>query len=337
MASAVTTIAAVDVPFTEICTCASCDGRLVAAPPSAVACVDCGMSYPIQNGVLHLLTASTSDVEERYRDNYQQIATADLANPFEENRAARHATLLRFIGDVCGKRVLDIGSSNAGYLRLLRGASQRVAMDLAAPFLEAIPEETGILRVRADAEVLPFRPGAFDVVVIADVLEHLLEPEKLVSRLTRMVNRDTRVIVHVPWEEDITTYRDSEWEFTHLRSFTYYTFLRLWNNYRIVRERSSYPALEEPYVFAIRRFVPLWVFNVLSWTYFHAGYAQKEYERRAEWIKGLPAREAWLLKAYRPLFKMFELRLLDADMRRGGYAVPLPRPIGRIVQWLSRT
>jgi SAM-dependent methyltransferase len=324
--------------FIELCSCARCFSALADHGADELVCTECGTVYPIVNGVLHLLPEYDDEVRARFLDNYNEIAKADLDSPFEENRAARHATLLRFIGDVRGKRVLDVGSSNAGYLQRMEGAAERVALDLAAPFLEAIPTETGILRVCADAETLPFRPGSFDVIVIADVLEHLLAPEHLVQRILAIVEPRTRVIVHIPWEEDLAQYRESEWEFAHLRSFTYYTFATLWNTFRIVRERSSYPALEEPFVFQLRRFLPLRLYNLASWAYFHRGYGTKEYERRARWIHELPERERWLVRLYRPLFKMFELRVLDRREPPGsGYAAPVPRVLLRLARALKLT
>jgi len=324
--------------FVGTCCCPRCFGDLAEHAPDEVVCTACSIVYPIVNGVLHLLPQYDDETRVRYLENYNEIAKADLDSPFEANRDARHSTLLRFIGDVTGKRVLDVGSSYGGYLQQLDGAADRVAVDLAAPFLEAIPEDAGILKVCADAETLPFRAGQFDVIVISDVLEHLLEPEALVQRLLAIVDSKTRVIVHVPWEEDIASYRESDWEFTHLRRFTYYRFALLWNGFRIARERSSYPALEEPFVFQLRRFLPLFLYNLVSWAYFHRGYGHKEYERRARWIHELPARERWLVKLYRPLFKMFELRALHhRALPASGYAAPVPRVLLKLARALKLT
>src|SRR6266516_1193911 len=196
--------------FIRYCVCVRCGGELEVASDDELTCAACGASYPIVQGVLRLLPGYDDETRARYLANYNAIAKADLEHPFEENRKARHSTLLKFIGDVRGKRVLDIGSSDAGYLRSL-DAAERVAVDLAAPFLEAIPAGEGIVRVCTDAELLPIKRDCFDVVVIADVLEHLLAPERLVQRLTGIVTPKTRVIVHVPWEEDISVYKDAEW------------------------------------------------------------------------------------------------------------------------------
>lgn len=317
--------------FTAICLCPRCSSALEAGP-EGVECTNCRARYPVsKEGVLHLLPDYDDEERIRFLANYNEIARADLEHPFEQDRETRHDVLLDFLGDVRGKRVLDVGSSSGGYLLKIE-ASQRVALDLAAPFLEAIPRSSGVLRVQADAETLPFVPGAFDVIIVSDVLEHLLEPERLVERLSLIAPPMTRVIVHVPWEENIERYHTSEYEFTHLRSFSRYTFAMLWSSFQIVRERETHPALEEPYVFTLRKVLPLWLSNVLAWRYFHRGTGVKEYERRARWIGELPRRERWLLKLYRPLFMMFELRRLELvpPALGTGYAAPLPRG----VRWL---
>ncbi|MDP9222310.1 MAG: hypothetical protein M3P18_00355, partial [Actinomycetota bacterium] len=106
--------------------------------------------------------------------------------------------------------------------------------------------------------------------------------------------------------------------------------------FRKVRERSSYPSLEEPFVFALRRFLPLPLYNLLTWAYFHRGYGFKEYERRARWINELPRRERWLVRLYRPLFKIFELKLLERRAPPAtGWAAPLPSVVLRIIRALG--
>ena len=305
--------------FVKVCVCAVCRGVLEPGENQAV-CTGCGTVFPIRNGVLHLLPTLDAELQ-RYVANYEAIAHADLDQPFEYDRATRHATLLEFLGDVRGKRVLDVGSSSGDYITQI-DALQRTALDIAAPFLEAIPASAGVVRVCGDAENLPFRRGAFDVVIVSDVLEHLRHPELFVQRLSEIATPATRVIVHVPWREDLTPYSDSAYEFTHLHRFTEYTFARLWHTYRIVRRRATHPALEEPVVFQLRRVLPRSVANLVAWAYFHRGLGEREYGWRARWIAQLPQRERLLLKLYPPRFKMFELAPLRAG--ENGYEAPLP-------------
>ncbi len=68
-------------------------------------------------------------------------------------------------------------------------AAFRVAVDIALPYLKVVPAIDGLALVCADAEYLPFRAGFFDVIIVSGVLEHILEPEKLVARLATICHR----------------------------------------------------------------------------------------------------------------------------------------------------
>jgi uncharacterized protein YbaR (Trm112 family) len=296
--------------LTGICTCPNCTGRLVVVDQSALACEVCGRAYPLRDGVLLLMPEYDDDRAQRYARAYEAIAQDDLATPFEHDRRSRHDILLDFIGRVDGQRILDIGSSDAAYLTRLHARS-KVALDIAFPYLDAIGRDHRILRVCGDAETLPFHKGAFDVVVISDVLEHLLHPERLVARLHETCTPETRIIVHVPWKEDIAKYADSPYEFTHLRTFDDYTFALLWRGFTIRRRRATYPSLEQPVLFRFGRFLPLWAYSKAVELYFQnfMNMSGREYTWRARRIDDLPRGERLLLLLYPPKFKMFELRI----------------------------
>jgi hypothetical protein len=151
------------------------------------------------------------------------------------------------------------------------------------------------------------------VIVISDMLEHLLKPEELIGHLSRECGPDTRIIVHVPWEEDISHYRESKYEFAHLRSFSAYSFAQLWHDFYIRRMRATYPSLEEPVVFQLQGKIPRVLYNALVYFYYYRGLAAREYQWRSQWISELPKRERWLLMLYRPKFKMFELKRLEGS------------------------
>lgn len=94
--------------------------------------------------------------------------------------AARRAALLGAVGEeiAAARAVLDLGCGNGAFLAELASAgaaSRVVGLDLSAAMLAAaqrrVPGVTGL--VRADAEALPFRAGAFDLVFVSHVLQLL--------------------------------------------------------------------------------------------------------------------------------------------------------------------
>jgi SAM-dependent methyltransferase len=296
--------------FVDYCICphTDCHGDLL-AEGAVLTCRSCGRTYPLEDGIAILLPEYADDVRRRYFENYERIALDDIERPFEPHRGYRHDVLNDFVGDVRGRRVLDIGSSDAQYLREL-DAGFRVAVDIALPYLKLVPDVDGLARVCADAEYLPFRPGFFDVIIISGVLEHILEPGKLVASLVNICHPATRVIVNIPWRENLENYRSLDYEFTHLRSFDSYTFAATWPQFEIVQRRTHYPNMREPLIFRLEERLPLAVYNWLVERYFSSEDRRlRELERRERRLAELPRRERLWRIFYPPVFRMIELRL----------------------------
>lgn len=82
----------------------------------------------------------------------------------------------RFLGEVKGKEVLDLGCGVGFFSDLCRAGGAWVAsMDFSLEALGFCREEyAGALHlIQADATRLPFPDGAFDVVLMNDIIEHL--------------------------------------------------------------------------------------------------------------------------------------------------------------------
>ena len=295
-----------------VCACPDCFSNLEISP-AGLRCTDCGREFEIRSGIPILLPRSTDAIGQRYLVNYETIASDDLAKPFEPNRPARHEKLKEFIGSVTNKRVLDIGSSDATYLRQM-DASVKVALDIAIEYLVQIPEDSDVVGVCADAEQLPIKPGYFDVVIISDVLEHVLHPERVVDHLVRICRPETRLIVHVPWEEDLSMYRDRPYEFTHLRSFNSYKFQLLFREFYERRSRGTYPRVI-PLPYRLYGWLPRPIYNWMIFVVQRTRLGNVFNRTWQRWAAELPRREWWLLRIYAPVYRQFELRLLSGTRR----------------------
>jgi len=104
----------------------------------------------------------------------------------------RVKSVMRFMGDVKGRRVLDLGCG----VGFFGGEAQKrgawvAGVDFSATALEICHERLPRLGlVRADATRVPFASESFDVVLVNDIIEHLAE--ELGRQMMREVNRILR-------------------------------------------------------------------------------------------------------------------------------------------------
>lgn len=115
--------------------------------------------------------------------HYDAAYYADLAERYRRRtRFARQRirNVLRLLPELRGRRVLDLGCGVGTFaLEAARRGAWAVGLDPAPEALEAAralaaAERVGGVRwVRAGAERVPFVAGSFDLVVAADVTEHL--------------------------------------------------------------------------------------------------------------------------------------------------------------------
>jgi SAM-dependent methyltransferase len=111
-----------------------------------------------------------------------------------------------------GDRLLDLGCGGGRHaFEAARRGAHVVAMDARRPELDeagavlAAMEENGELPpgapgllVQADALALPFRHGAFDRVIAAEVLEHIPEDSQALRELARVLRPGGTMAVTVP-------------------------------------------------------------------------------------------------------------------------------------------
>ncbi|MDF1606177.1 class I SAM-dependent methyltransferase [Nocardioides sp. YIM 152315] len=122
----------------------------------------------------------------------------DLTDPAHRNGSQAQAVEL--VGS--GVRVLDVGCATGSLARALRGRGCRVwgvdrdaaAAERARPHLEQL--------VIADLDVAPltdhFERGSFDVIVFGDVLEHLVDPTRVLREAVELLADDGRVVCSIP-------------------------------------------------------------------------------------------------------------------------------------------
>jgi len=124
--------------------------------------------------------------------------TVEAEYGLKDSDSSSHGQILDLLADLPPSKVLDLGCSSG----LLAEQVRELGHHVTAVDREAFPET--LLRVdefiAGDLEVgIPPEAGiGFDVVVAADVLEHLRCPERLLDDIKRVMNPAGRLVVSVP-------------------------------------------------------------------------------------------------------------------------------------------
>jgi glycosyltransferase involved in cell wall biosynthesis len=179
----------------------------------------------------------------RYRLHKMGFGSGDLAfatSGYEEKHGedSSHSKLALWMGQLPPSKVLDLGCSVGALAQRLRDQGHHVT----AVDVEALPgiEDRVDRFIRADLEAgIPDEVGdGYDVVVAADVLEHVRRPEQLLADARRVLRPGGRLLVSIPnfahWYPRTRVAlgafdydRRGILDATHVRFFTRRSFLHL--------------------------------------------------------------------------------------------------------------
>lgn len=125
---------------------------------------------------------------------------------FELKKDKRSRRFLEAIKDLSHPSILEVGMGQGRFLKKiarLRSDAQLYGIDISKAAIEAAKEENSFKGqfIAGDAQELPFSCDFFDVVVIADVLEHLDNPQKAIWEVKRVLKPGGIFHFFVPCEE----------------------------------------------------------------------------------------------------------------------------------------
>lgn len=110
-----------------------------------------------------------------------------------------HSIVIRWLGEGHGRRVLDVGAADGLMSRKLTERGWRVTgIEGDAALAQAGARHCErMITANLDKEI-PEAGGPFDAIVFGDVLEHLVDPLRVLVELDRALSADGFVVISVP-------------------------------------------------------------------------------------------------------------------------------------------
>lgn len=131
---------------------------------------------------------------EQYHDHPSPIVR------FVERRRVR--TIIALLEARAHHKILEVGCGAGNILEQMPQGAELHGLDISTYILEKAKRRLGARAqlVKGDAEALPYADASLDRVYCSEVLEHVLNPGKVLGEMRRVVRPDGRVVVSVPNE-----------------------------------------------------------------------------------------------------------------------------------------
>jgi ubiquinone/menaquinone biosynthesis C-methylase UbiE len=156
----------------------------------------------------------TPELRARIQSSFDQAAGDEENFPSTIDRQIWHVKLVReHLGELRGKRVLDVGCGKGRFARIFKQAEPEVeiwGLDISEAMLRFVPE--GIHTRAGSMTELPFEDGFFDGAYATESLEHAVEISKAVAEICRVVKPGGRIAIIDKNAEQWGRLETPEWE-----------------------------------------------------------------------------------------------------------------------------
>jgi ubiquinone/menaquinone biosynthesis C-methylase UbiE len=127
---------------------------------------------------------------------------SDLPGSTSKNSFERYGHLYDLIASHLNKeyKIIDIGCATGGCLKYLtlKGFSNLFGVDPSEEYIKSAKQKSGHNFSIGSAECIPFNDNLFDVAILDQVLEHLVDPRKALREAGRVMKKGGLLCIGVP-------------------------------------------------------------------------------------------------------------------------------------------
>ncbi len=140
-----------------------------------------------------------------FRQRLHSLWKRSVLNPYRLDVELLREGVAAFGPRLTG-RLLDVGCGERPYAALFPGVTRYIGIEHLGAVINvdkrlnvSVAHVRGIIDAFADGSDLPFRDGSFDCCVATEVLEHVLDPARVVREMARVTKAGGLVLITVPF------------------------------------------------------------------------------------------------------------------------------------------
>lgn len=156
----------------------------------------------------------TSELAQRIRRSFDEASLDEEHFPSSIDPRIYHVKLLLdHLGDLAGKRALDVGCGKGRFARIFQErypGAEIWGLDISEEMLKHVP--AGIHTRAGSMTALPFEDASFDAAYATESLEHAVEIDVAVGEICRVVKPGGRIAIVYKNAEHFGKLKTPEWE-----------------------------------------------------------------------------------------------------------------------------
>jgi SAM-dependent methyltransferase len=161
-----------------------------------------------------------------YSDLYASIAEDDMTCHLQDSKSLEAKAIFDFsqiekiLREKASMKVLEIGPGKGHLASKLMKVADYYCMDIVSDYLSDLQGKKFLGNIENAPNSLY---GVFDLIIVCDVLEHVLNEGNAMEELNRLLTKDGTLYLRVPNKEPLihyATFTGTKYPFVHLRSYS---------------------------------------------------------------------------------------------------------------------